>query len=432
MHMLSRANGTFAFVVVLTLLLGASIASAETIRLTVSTHINDPELFESQVELMRAFEALHPGVEVEVWYTPWDQYHDQLLAMYLGGTGPDVASIGRFELASFIESGLIQPLDRYMAADPTFDLGRDVIPALMESGLYAGEVYGFPIYNGPAQLYYNEEMFLAAGLLDPVHYIRQNNWNQEAFVESARRMTQDRSGDGTPDQFGYDGFSTWAPSWVPFVRNQGGDIIGSDGRSALNSPQVIEALEWLNSLHTIHGVTRSPGPGGGDWRSGSVGMAVRWQTSALIEKNLFDTFTMEAALIPAGPAGYAHVAGGVPVTVSSHTAHPELAYEFAKWLATQSGIWKIRGGPPLSWEELRSDEYRSTLAQFKNPDMFELSFTVGDVRPEPQFGIVNHHEVSAILDGILINSIRNQERPVRTAVEEAHRLLNQVLGATGE
>ena len=59
--------------------------------LRVATHINDPELVEPQIEIMRRFEDLHPGVKIEVWYTDSNNYQDQLLAQYLGGIGPDVA-----------------------------------------------------------------------------------------------------------------------------------------------------------------------------------------------------------------------------------------------------------------------------------------------------------------------------------------------------
>ncbi|NLN27209.1 MAG: sugar ABC transporter substrate-binding protein [Firmicutes bacterium] len=396
--------------------------------LRVATHINDPELVEPQIEIMRRFEDLHPGVKIEVWYTDSNNYQDQLLAQYLGGIGPDVATILRPYFASYIAAGLIQPLDRFIEADPDFSLDS-VIPSLMYSGMYKGSVYGFPVYNGPAQLFYNQDAFIDRGVAEPPEYIAQNAWDWDTFVEVAKKMTYDTNGDGRPDVCGYDGYATWDAGWVPFIRAAGGDIIGLDGRSWLNRPESIQGLEFLNNLNVVHQVTRNPGHGGCSYAVGGTAMRIRWQTTAFIEKNLIQAFNLEVALNPAGPAGYAHLAGGVPVTVSRHTQHPEIAYEFAKWLATESGLWKVRGGPPLTFAELRSEEYRSTLQLFENWILFERAIIEGDPRPEPQFGVVEHDAMNRILYDVMITPVINGQVAVRTAMEEAHRLLSDLLEA---
>lgn len=414
-----------AFVVAfISVFVAASAAGAQ--KLVVATHINAPEIVQEQIALMKRFEEKYPGVEIDVWFTPWGEYHDRLLTMHLAGNAPDVATIGRFEFASFIEAGLIQPLDRFVDADPELDLSRDAIPGVLASGYYKGTLYGFPVYNGPALLFYNPNLFAERGVAEPVEYIAENRWNRESFLEVAQKLTADTSGDGVPDIVGYWGFSEWQPMWVPFIRHAGGDVVTRDGRSGLNSEAAIEALEWLNDLNVVHGVTAYPGHGG-SWENGDIAMHVRWQAEGLIEKSVFPAVDPEPALMPAGPSGYAHIVGGVPVTVSSTTEHPQLAYQYAKWLAMESGLWKVRGGPPLSREEVQGPEYRSTLSVFRHPEMFELALALGDARPEPQFGFVEHQEMTRILRDVLINPIRQGLVSVRAAVDEAHRLLNQLL-----
>lgn len=418
--------GSLLLVVFFGLAVGAQQNTPVVLR--VATHINEPDLVEAQIELMRRFEELYPGVKIEVWYTDSNNYQDQLLTQYLGGIGPDVATILRPHFASYIAAGLIQPLDRFVEADPDFDLDS-VIPSLMYSGMYKGSIYGFPVYNGPAQLFYNQDVFIDRGVTEPPEYIAQNAWTWDTFVDVAKKLTYDTTGDGQPDVCGYDGYGTWDAGWVPFIRAAGGDIIGPDGRSALNRPESVHGLEFLNELDVVHQVTRSPGHGGCSYAVGGTAMRIRWQTTAFIEKNLIETFNLEVALNPAGPAGYAHLAGGVPVAVSRHTQHPEIAYEFAKWLATESGLWKIRGGPPLAFAELRSEEYRSTLELFDNWILFERAIIEGDPRPEPQFGVVQHDAINRILYDVMLTPVINNEVPVRTAMDEAHRLLNDLLAA---
>lgn len=426
--MRGRQSLLIVFTVMLVVVGGVlAAAQSEPIVLRVATHINEPTLVDAQISLMREFEKLHPGVVVEVWYTDSNNYPDQLLAQYLGGIGPDVATLLRPQFASFIDAGLIQSLEPYIAQDASFSMDL-VVPSLMNSGLYKGEVYGFPVYNGPAQLFYNQNVFIDRGIAEPSAYIAQGTWNWDTFVDVAKKLTYDTSGDERPDVCGYDGYeAAWEAGWVPYIRAAGGDVIGPDGRSALNRPESIMGLEFLNNLNVEHRVTRNPGHGGCSYAVGGTAMRIRWQTTALIEKRLITTFNLEAALNPAGPAGYAHLAGGVPVTVSRHTQYPELAYEYAKWLALESGLWTIRGGPPLTFEELRSAEYRSTLEEFEHWILFERAIIEGDTRPEPQFGIVQRDAMNRILHGELITPVINGEKPVRTAMEEAHRLLNNLL-----
>jgi ABC-type glycerol-3-phosphate transport system substrate-binding protein len=333
--------------------------------------------------------------------------------------------VGRLQFASFIEGGLFQSLNQFIAADPRLDINKDAVSGIMFSGIYKGEVYGFPVYNGPALLFYNPTIFAQRGVAEPVDYVASDNWNRETFLQVAKKLTYDTAGRGTPTHFGYFGYTEWQPMWISYIRHAGGDAITSD-RSGLNLPQTIESLEWLNDLNVLHGVTAHPGPGGASWESGTIAMHIRWQTTGLIEKNLYAAVDPEPAPIPAGPKGYAHLVGGVPACVATSAENPELAYQYAKWFGMESEIWKLRGGPPLSWKQVRGPEYRATLRAFKNPTMFDMAL-VGDARPEPEFGFVEYAEINNILANVLINPIRRGEVSVRAAVSEAHRLLTQVL-----
>ena len=414
---------TLSVAVAVSFLLCATVGATT---LVVATHINEIDPANAQVDLMKGFEKTHPDVEVEIWHSPWAEYHDRLLTMYLGGAGPDVATVGRLQFASFIEAGIFQPLDQFITADPTIDIKKDAVPGILFSGIYKGQVYGFPVYNGPALLFYNPSMFAQRGVAEPVDYVESNTWNRETFLQVAKKLTYDAAGRGTPTHFGYFGFTEWQPMWISYIRHAGGDVITSDGRSGLNMAETIESLEWLNDLNVLHGVTAHPGPGGASWESGTIAMHIRWQSAGLVEKNLYPAVDPEPAPIPAGPKGYAHLVGGVPACVATSAQDPQLAYQYAKWFGMESDIWKLRGGPPLSWKQVRGPEYRATLRAFRNPSMFDMAL-VGDARPEPEFGFVEYAEINNILSNVLINPIRQGQVSVRAAVSEAHRLLTQIL-----
>lgn len=172
-------------------------------------------------------------------------------------------------------------MEKFIAADQHFKTNRDAVPGLMFSGINNGQVYGFPVYNGPALLFYNPTLFAQRGVAEPVDYVARDNWNRETFLQVAKKLTYDATGRGAPTHFGCYGYTEWQPMWISFIRHAGGDAITSDGRSGLNLPETIESLEWLNDLNALHGVTAHPGPGGASWESGTIAMHIRWQSTGL-------------------------------------------------------------------------------------------------------------------------------------------------------
>lgn len=88
---------------------------------------------------------------------------------------------------------------------------------------------------------YNQDLFDAAGLPYP-----SADWGWEDLERAAAALTQ---GEGPNKTYGVYADSWWGV-WLPYVWQNGGDLISEDGSACtLAQPPAVEALEWWASLN---------------------------------------------------------------------------------------------------------------------------------------------------------------------------------------
>ena len=66
-------------------------------------------------ELLPAFQARHPGIEVRVQQLPWTAAHEKLLTAYAGDALPDLCQLGNTWLPEFSALDALEPLDARVA-----------------------------------------------------------------------------------------------------------------------------------------------------------------------------------------------------------------------------------------------------------------------------------------------------------------------------
>ena len=72
-----------------------------------------------------------------------------------------------------------------------------------------GEQYAFPFDLDIPALFYNKELFDAAGIEYP-----NDKWTWDDMLKAAIALTKDTDGDGQPDQYG---FTNWYFHWATLV-----------------------------------------------------------------------------------------------------------------------------------------------------------------------------------------------------------------------
>lgn len=208
----------------------AAEGGATTLKMAVWGGDVDKASYQERIDL---FEASQEDIKIELQLIPGDKYEQKVQTMIAGGDGPDIMQVAE-GVNVYSSKNQIIPLDE-LAADAGLDLEERFGPV---GNLYSYQdsVYAIPDRSGAMIVYYNKDMFDAAGVEYPTA-----EWTQEDAQAAMAKLTV------PGEQWGYAGASWWA-QWWSFAYQNGGAIIGEDGTPAANSPEVVEALQWANDL----------------------------------------------------------------------------------------------------------------------------------------------------------------------------------------
>ena len=135
-------------------------------------------------------------------------------------------------------TGLLEPLDEYMAKDPIEDFD-DVFGGLVDAMTFDGKLYGIPFRHASSCFHYNERILNEHGIARPT--------TMEELVEAAGQLTFERD-DGTKVH----GFLINGEGYanvVDIARAWDGDFITLDYRVATTEPGMMKAVQTLADLY---------------------------------------------------------------------------------------------------------------------------------------------------------------------------------------
>jgi multiple sugar transport system substrate-binding protein len=161
-----------------------------------------------------------------------------ILAGRIADDLPDAAIISSASITTYVSAGLAQPLDPLMAADPSWDLSA-AEPSLLAFGERDGSTYALPLTASWLVMYYNAEIFEAAGL-DP-------DDPPATFTELEAAARQIVESGAAPHGFAFrlaDDPNLWRFQNV--VRSGGGSFMSADGSElTLDDPAMLDVVEFL-------------------------------------------------------------------------------------------------------------------------------------------------------------------------------------------
>lgn len=236
-----------------------------------------PEGMESLTRMLNRYKAQHPNVDIEVQQVPGTQYYQRLKIQFAGGVAPDIMQLAYDQLPTFADRKTLHPLNALIERDkfPVDEMFPQLLPALK----YKGEFYGLPRGWTTFCLYYNKDMFRKAGVPFP-----REGWTWDDFLDACQKMTKDTNGDGRIDQFGCDA-PTQMDGIMYWIWQNGGRAFTPDTKKCLlDSPEAIEAVQFLQDCQYKYKVFPSPdqaqdlGGGSDMFRNGRQAMFIqgRW------------------------------------------------------------------------------------------------------------------------------------------------------------
>jgi multiple sugar transport system substrate-binding protein len=214
----------------------------------------DPDQIAAQEDLQARFNSTHDDIEVEFMIVPNDEAVERFLAMQTGGNPPQlVGPNGISTVAQFYESWLdVTPFIDADALDTS-----DFFGPAVELNTYPDKVVGLPLGLFPSFIFYNADMFDAAGLEYPPADYDDTSWTYDKLREVAIQLTLDENGNNatSPDfdpenivQWGFD--DAWTDGRGLLTR-WGAPSIGrpmtEDYKTATaNAEEWVYGLDWFN------------------------------------------------------------------------------------------------------------------------------------------------------------------------------------------
>ncbi|CAN5118171.1 hypothetical protein BH18ACT4_BH18ACT4_14190 [soil metagenome] len=175
-------------------------------------------------------------IAVEFSETPYGEAHQKQLLAYEQGDGQyDVAQFDNTFLAAFGAAEAMTPLDDYLADSAEYDI-EDFSTGQQDYGKFDDQTLGLTLSTEPMIQYYRTDLYEELGL-EPA-----TTWDE--FLSNAQALSEAGVADGTLLGFGPN-VSWW---WMTLVWSFGGQIYDDQLQPTVNTPEAIEATEYLKSL----------------------------------------------------------------------------------------------------------------------------------------------------------------------------------------
>jgi multiple sugar transport system substrate-binding protein len=211
----------------------------------------DPAELDAYQQLVDAFQAKHTEIQVEVIQVPGQSdYRKRLAADLAAGAPADVLLINYRRYAGFANAGALEPLGPYLEKSKLIQ-ESDFYPEAINPFKWNGELMCIPQNISSLVVYYNKDMFDAAGAAYPAE-----GWTWDDFLSAAQKLTKDIDGDGQADQFGV-GLEPSLIRLAPFVWQAGGELVDDEANPTtlmLDTNEAFDAAEFFFGLQTIHHV----------------------------------------------------------------------------------------------------------------------------------------------------------------------------------
>jgi multiple sugar transport system substrate-binding protein len=279
-------------------------------------------------ELIRAYTAANPSVQVTPMPLPANDYPKQLLDR-LGAGAPDLFVGADAQAPALIKRNAVLDLHSLLAGGSSLK-ASDFHPTALVAWQRGDALYGLPTDVTPQVLFYNQDLFEAAGVAPPAP-----GWTWDDWVAAAKKLTI-RSG-GTVSRYG-----TTLTQWAAMVWSNGGELLSADGKQTLlDEPAAAEGVQFAADMVNVHKVAPPPKDAGGPdpmalFQSQQAAMMPGASSLASVLLAAKLPFKWAIAPLPAArtPVSPVSISG---LFVSSQSKNQPAALDFAAWIAGPQG-----------------------------------------------------------------------------------------------
>ncbi len=303
--------------------------------ITLNVAMWDYTSLEYHSKLVEAFEKEYPNVKVNVIEAPADDYSDKVAVMLSGDNDIDVVFIrDTASYTSMISKGQLSAIDD-LISEKNIDLS--VYGGMVEQYAVDGKIYGLPYRKDIWMLFYNKDIFDAAGIAYPTERM-----TLDEYRELAKQLT---SGEGNDKIYGALN-NKWTQSVSNLAMQTGKyDLMSGDYSFLKDYYDVVCAMQNEDkSTMDYSTIVASNIHYSGPFYNGQVAMMPMgsWFINNMIENlnNNTTTVNYDVAPLPCETIDGMDTKGAgaiTPVSIGSNSKNKEMAWNFVEFVTGEKG-----------------------------------------------------------------------------------------------
>jgi multiple sugar transport system substrate-binding protein len=339
-------------------LLGSTVlASAEDVTLDVWTIDRESDPGYMYV-MAQEFQKLHPDIKFNIKHVEFADWANDITRAVATGTAPDVAYVDNPNTPFLSSKGALLDITPYLKDSTIVDTAK-IFPGPLSTVTWKDGIYGLPRGSNTIALYYNKDMFKAAGL-DPSK--PPQTWAE--LYETAKKLT-----DPAKNVYGL-AFSANANEegtfqFLPWIQSTGGNF------DAVNGPGAVRALElWQKiideKIASPDTLIRGQYDSFATFNAGNAAMAISgpWELPRMTKDAKFD---VGVTLLPIEKEGdkRASALGEGNNVIFAKTKHPKEAFMYLEYMYSQMPrVWNEFGFVPSYPVDVKDPKWPSEYAVF--------------------------------------------------------------------
>lgn len=285
------------------------------------------------------------GVQVPV--SDWNEYYTKITTQIAAGTGPDIGLIAESFMPQCIDAGIALDITQYM---DRINLDEYFSATFYNAAYQDGKFYGLPGSLYYMLMYYNKDLFDAAGVEYP-----SGDWtNAITFDGVLDACSKIAGGKGASKTYGLSAGPYMAFIGMYSMNNGGYNVFDENGNVMLTSPESLEIYNWFDELLN-NGYLPRPSDtqvisAFDMFTSGRIAMLIdgSWSLTSLYQ---YDDINVGLAAIPSNVSNTASAMYVDSFVVYKGTQNEEAAFEALRAMISYEG-WNALaqtafGGVPL-------------------------------------------------------------------------------------
>ncbi len=307
-------------------------------------------LGKSMADLTKEFNATHPSMEVQLLpVASYGALSTKIIGALAAKDPPLLAQAYENDAAQYGTGFQLSTLDSYINGPNGLSKAEiaDFFPVLWEDGKLAdGKRYMMPAVKSDIVMWYNKDMFTAAGITRP-----PATWQE--FADDCAKLTK-TDDKGNQIQWGASfGSSSPQDLWVSMVYAYGGrvlndtydDVLFGSSNAAKAATQLFLDLETKKYMHYAPGSYADEA----DFNAGKAAMYL----ATVVSRTYVDLgkFALGETPLPAGPAGKATALMGGNVVMFGNAPkytqrQKDAGWAFIKWFTSPhpQAVWAAQTG----------------------------------------------------------------------------------------